>query len=915
MKNITIALLCLLVSANSLRAQNTEPLKFDDVNIEYTKYVLDNGLTLLVHEDRKAPIVAVNIWYHVGSKNEPAGQTGFAHLFEHLMFNGSENYDDDYFQAMERIGATDLNGTTWFDRTNYFQNVPKEAFDIALWMESDRMGHFQGAISQERLDEQRDVVKNEKRQGDDQPYGKVEYRVLENCYPAGHPYRHTTIGSMDDLTTASLEDVKEWFRRYYGAANAVIVIAGDVSAEEAYNNVVKYFGNIHSGPPVTKQSVNIAKRTGIVRETMQDNVPQSRLHFVWNTPEYGHEETIQLDIVASILSKGKNSRLYKRLVYDEQIATGVQAYNEEHEIGSLFKIIVSVKPGVDNAIVEKAIHEELNKLLTNGASDVELRRAKTDYYANFVKGVERIGGFGGKSDILARNTVYTGNPDSYKERLEIIQNTTSAQVIATGNKWLTDGLYYLEVNPFPTYSVSGEEADRSKLPELGESSSIPFPEIQKETLSNGLQVLLVERNAVPVVNMRLVVNAGYSSDQFAKPGTAKLAMDLLDEGTATRTSLEINEQLQLLGANINTWSDLDYSYLNFNSLKMTFEESADVFTDILLNPAFPDADFTRLKQQQLISIQREKAQPVGMAIRVLPKYLYGEDHAYGLPLTGSGYESTVEQIQKEDLKNFYNTWFKPNNASLIVVGDITMDELKPILEKKLKKWQKADVPEKNLAPVELPAKNRIFLIDKPESAQSIVIGGHVFIPNGTDKEASINMMNNILGGEFTSRINMNIREAKGWAYGAFTFMWDAKGQRPFIAYAPVQRDKTTPAIQEMYREIKEYKKEKPATEQEFEKTKTNEILSLPGQYETMQSVLGSIVKMVKYDLSEDYLTNYPQTIRNIKLSDVQSVASEELHPENMTWLVVGDKEKVLEELKGLGYGDVVILDENGDLVE
>lgn len=915
MKNLLIVLIALTISTSLTVAQEANPLKFDEVNIEYTKYELDNGLTLLVHEDHKAPIVAVNIWYHVGSKNEPAGQTGFAHLFEHLMFNGSENYNDDYFQAMERIGATDLNGTTWFDRTNYFQNVPKEAFDVALWMESDRMGHFQGAITQERLDEQRDVVKNEKRQGDDQPYGKVEYRVLDNCYPVGHPYHHSTIGSMEDLTAASLDDVKEWFRKYYGAANAVIVVAGDVTPEEAYENVVKHFGNIPSGPPVTKQSVNIAKRTGTVREVMQDNVPQTRMYFIWNTPEYGNKETVQLDIVSSILTSGKNSRLYKRLVYEEQIASDVWSYNEEHEIGSLFKIVANVKPGVDNAKVEKAIQEELNKLLKEGATELELRRAKTGYYSDFVKGIERIGGFGGKSDILARNMVYTNNPESYKERLETIQNTTSEDVKTTGSKWLTDGLYFLEVNPFPTYSVTGEDADRSKLPELGEASKIAFPEIQRETLSNGLKVLLVERNSVPVVNMRLVVNAGYSSDQFGVAGTAKLAMDLLDEGTKNRTSLEISEQLQLLGAEINTWSDLDYSYLNFNSLKMSFEESAEIFADILLNPAFPEADFERLKKQQLITIQKEKAQPVGIAIRVLPKYLYGADHAYGLPLTGSGYESSVESIQKDNLSKFYETWFKPNNASLVVVGDVSMDELKPMLEKHLKKWKKGDVPQKNLAKVELPEKSRVYLIDKPESAQSIVIGGQVFLPGGTEIESSVNMMNNILGGEFTSRINMNIREDKGWAYGAFTFMWDAKGQRPFIAYAPVQRDKTTPAIEEMYREIKEYKNENPATAEEFEKTKTNEILSLPGKYETMQSVLGSVVQMVKFDLSEDYFAKYPESIRNMTLNDVQKVASDELHPDNYTWLIVGDKAKVLEELQGLGYGDVIILDENGDKID
>ena len=406
---------CLLLVSLFSTAVLIQPVSAEDypdgvIDIPYTKYVLDNGLTLIVHEDDKAPIVAVNIWYKVGSGNEKPGKTGFAHLFEHLMFNGSENYNDDYFKPFDRVGVTGQNGTTNFDRTNYFEVVPKSALDMALWMESDRMGHMLGAVDQERLDEQRGVVQNEKRQGENQPYGKVFGTVFENTYPDGHPYDHGVIGSMDDLDAASLEDVHEWFQTYYGAANAVLAIVGDVEAEDVKARVEKYFGDIPSGPPLIKPGLNVELRTQEARHVIQDRVPQARIYKVWNVAAFGDPDVEYLDIVSDVLTTGKTSRLYKRLVYDDQIATGVGAFNFTRQLGGLFALWATAQPGQDLAVVEAALDQEMQAFLADGPTQQELERSQAGQRAGFVRGVERIGGFGGKSDVLAASQVYGEDP-------------------------------------------------------------------------------------------------------------------------------------------------------------------------------------------------------------------------------------------------------------------------------------------------------------------------------------------------------------------------------------------------------------------------------------------------------------------------------------------------------------------------
>lgn len=887
----------------------------DDIEIPFEKYVLDNGLTLIVHEDHKAPIIAVNVWYHVGSKNEKPGRTGFAHLFEHLMFNGSENFDEDYFGPLEKVGATDLNGTTNEDRTNYFQNVPSNAIDLSLWMESDRMGHLLGAIDQDKLDEQRGVVQNEKRQYENQPYSMSWELITENTFPKGHPYSWTVIGSMEDLDAASVDDVHEWFQTYYGAANAVISIAGDIDPETAKAKVKKYFGDIPSGPPVKRQDIWIAKMGGTHRQVAQDRVPLPRIYKVWNIPQWGSADADYLNLVSNILASGKNSRLYKRLVYEDQIATQVSAYLDLREIGGQFHIVATAQQGVDLKEIEAALDEELAHFLKKGPSRREVERVLTQYRARFIRGIERIGGFGGKSDILARNEVYAGQPDYYKVTLERINSATRKDLLEAARRWLSDGVYILEIHPFRDYVTLETDADRSKLPETGEFPELVLPELQHATLSNGLEIILAERHEIPVVNLRLIADAGYAADQFGLAGTASMTMSMLDEGTKKRESLEISEELNMLGANLGAWADLDVCSVSLSALKENLEDALDVYADVILNPVFPDAELERLKKQRLAGIKQEEANPISMAFRLLPKLLYGEGHAYSNPLTGTGTVETTEAMTREDLIQFHKTWFQPGNATLVVVGDITADELVPILENTLGSWeQTADPPEKNLSDIPLPDKQRVFLVDKPDAVQSVIIAGHLAPPTNNPEEIAIETMNSILGGTFTSRINMNLREDKHWAYGARSIFWDAKGQRIFFAYAPVQSDKTKESMQELNKELRGILGDRPATGEELTKVQKNQTLKLPGRFETMSAVSGAIVEHVKFGLPENYYETYPGFVHGLQLTDISDAARKVLHPDRLTWLVIGDRKEIETGIRGLGLGELYVIDIKGERV-
>lgn len=913
MQKIVFTFLLICLYSSSLLAQSFE-FKAADIDIPHKKYVLPNGLTLLVHEDHKAPIVAINVWYHVGSKNEKPGKSGFAHLFEHLMFNGSENFKDDYFQAIERIGGTDVNGTTNSDRTNYFQNVPVAALDQVLFLESDRMGHFSGAISQELLDEQRGVVQNEKRQGENNPYGQQRNYLTKAMYPTGHPYSWTVIGEMDELNAATVEDVREWFKGYYGPANAVVSIAGAIKPEAVYEKVLAYFGDIPSGPTIERQEVNIPEHNGDTYQVYEDRVPETRILFAWNTPQFGVKEDLHFDLIAALLTNGKNSRLYKKLVYEDQTASSVGAYQASREIASQFIVYGNVKPGKDAKEVERNIISEIQNLITNGPTAAELKRVKASYFSGIIKGLERIGGFGGTSDMLASNQTYYGDASYYKTKLKYIEDATIEDIKATAKKWLTKGKHTLVCNPFPKYEVTKTTIDRSKLPPVGTPKAANFPKLERTKLANGLNVVLAQRKGISTVVMNLMVDAGYKTDHLAVPGTAALAMNLLDEGTKEMNTLEINEKLQLLGASLNTYSNQDMSHVAMNTLKPSLEESLKVFSDVVLNPSFPEKEFVRLREEQINQIKTEKSRPTSMALRVMNKFLYGEGHPYSNPYTGTGYEDEVANLSLKEIKTFYNTWMKPNNATLVVTGDVTMEELTASLKKTLGKWRKGNVPTITFSKPNVTTKNTLYLIDKPESQQSLILAGHVTEKYGDVSQVGLEQMVSIIGGDFTSRINMNLREDKHWSYGASGFVMGAKQERLFMLYTSVQTDKSAPSVTELRKEISEFTSTRPATKAELEKVKTNQILSLPGQWETNRSVNSSVMEIVKYGLDDDYFQTYDKVVRDLSLKEVQRVGKKVIRPEAVNWFMVGDKSQIASELDKLGFDEIVEIDADGNRI-
>lgn len=918
---ITLIMVAFFISTGTVQAQQKKsapaPVKtnYPEINIPFQKYVLDNGLTLIVHEDHKAPIIAFNIWYHVGSKNEKPGKTGFAHLFEHLMFNGSEHHNDDYFKLTDKIGATDLNGTTNNDRTNYFENFPTSALDKILWVESDRMGFMVNVIDSARLNEQRGVVQNEKRQGENQPYSISDELTTKNTYPAGHPYSWTVIGSMEDLNAASINDVKEWFKTYYGPNNAVICIAGDITPEYAYQKVKEYFGSIPPSPPIQKQKEWIAKMTGTHVQIAQDRVPQARIQKTWNVPGWGTVEATQMELLSSILTSGKISRLYKRLVYDEQIATQVSAYIDNKEIGGQFNIYVDAKPGVSLDKINGIVNEELKKLETKGPTVKEVERAKMNYFSSFIKGMERIGGFGGKSDILAENQCFGGDAGYYKKTINWIKETSTSDIKNLVKNWLTDGEYILKIYPYGDYKADSSTLNRNIEPPLGPAPEIKFPDVQHFELSNGLHVWLAERKSTPIVNMSLVFNAGYSTDQQNKLGVARMAGTMITNGTKTRTALQLSEELNDLGTTLNSRSSLDNSFLNMTSLKSNYNASLNLFADVLLNPTFPQKDFDRVKKEQLLNIKQEESEPVTIGFRLLPELLYGKGHAYNMPFTGSGTTESVTSINRDDLIKFHSTWFKPNNANLFVVGDIGLNELRQSLEKALVNWKADAVPSIHIGDVKQPDHPTVYLVDKPGAIQSIIFAAETSPSQQVKNYEAIRMMNSILGGEFTSRINMNLREDKHWSYGSYSFIGWAKGPSMFIGYAPVQTDKTKESITELKKELDDFVTTAPPTEKELNKVQSNAVLALPGEWETNNAVLNSLRNAVENNRGLDYLKNYPSMLKSLSLNDIKSAAAEVVKPGKITWVIVGDRSKIEDGIKALNLGPIHYIDAQGNPIK
>jgi zinc protease len=910
-------LLVLLVAVGAGHGSPALAATASPIDIPYEKFTLDNGLRVVVHEDRKAPVVAVGVWYHVGSRDEAEGRTGFAHLFEHLMFEGSENYDEDITRPLEAVGATSFNGTTWFDRTNYFETVPTPALELALWLESDRMGHLLGVVTQEKLDQERGVVQNEKRQSDNEPYGRAWYHVLEGVFPPGHPYRHDAIGSPEDLDAATLEDVHRWFQDHYGAANTVLVLAGDIDARRARELAEKYFGHISAGPPRTRLQRWVPERAETTHELMYDRVPQLRSFRAWSVPGWTRRERAELQLAASVLGDGKNSRLYQALVYERQLAVEVSVDLQPFELASLFWIDTTLADGAALDEADDLIDQELVRFLRDGPGPDELQRAKTKLRASLVRGLERVGGFSGKATTLAQGELYDGNPGFYATALAWLEQATAEDVHATARRWLSGGHYQLDVLPYPDYQAAPPGVDRSAgLPAVGALPELDFPAVQRASLVNGMQVVLAERAAIPVVLLSLQFDAGYAADAGRKLGTASFTLEMMDESTTSRSALEISAEAESLGAEITTESDLDTSRAVLSALTDNLAPSIALFADIVRNPAFPAEEMERQRVRWLAAIEREKNEPVSLALRTLPPLLYGTDHAYGIPFTGSGTEDSIRALSRDDLVAFHGEWIRPDNATLFVVGDTNLERILPVLQSSFGTWQPParEIPAKPLGDVPLPQASRVLVIDKPDAPQSLVLAAHLAPPTGVDNDIAIGLMNDVIGGEYLARINQNLRVDKHWSYGAYTFLRDARGQRPFVVYAPVQTDRTAAAVAELRGELDRFLGAEPATAEELERVFRSNAHSLPGRYETAAEVLETLQANVRFGRPDDYAATLKRRYEQVDLESLQGAAEQVLQPARLTWVIIGDRAEIETGLRELGIGEIGFIDPDGNAV-
>ena len=926
------------------KAKAADPAPIADlvkaVDIPYEAFTLDNGLRVIVHEDRKAPVVAVSVWYRVGSKHEPKGKTGFAHLFEHLMFNGSENAPGDFFEPLQQVGATDSNGTTNVDRTNYFETVPTGALDRALFLESDRMGHLLGAVTQEKLDNQRGVVQNEKRQGDNNPYGLLRYEIFENLFPKGHPYHHSTIGSMADLNSASLDDVKKWFTDNYGPNNAVLVLAGDVDVATAKAKVQEWFGDIPRGPDITAPQTTVPTLPAPLAKEVKDLIPTPRIYRMWAIPGLNDAEAVPLQMATAVLGGLSSSRLDNAMVRTDPVAVSVAAFAQPFEDAGILIIQADVKPGTDVAAVGKKLDDEIAKFLATGPTADELQRAAASYLGGTIAGLESVGGFGGKAVTLAEGALYSNDPGYYKVELDRMAKATPEQVTAAARKWMSRPAFSLtytpgerteggenrggavtagkiteavapdrywsaalgDIGPDTRIGAAASIADRSQLPAVADLTALDFPAIERTKLKNGVEVVFARRTTVPTVNVAVSFDAGYAADPHNALGTQSLMLSLMDEGTTNLNSIAFAEAKERLGAQIDATANADETVFSMFALKPNLGASLTLLADYIRNPAFDAKELERVRAQQLNRLKAELNNPNAIASRLMAPMLYGADHPYGIPPSGLGDAKAVETATRDQLAAFHSAWIRPDNARVFVVGDTTLAEVKKQLDAALGQWKapKTAKPVKNFD-IAIPApKPRIVLFDRPKSPQSVILAGKVLDAKGGDELEVLRSANDIFGGNFLSRFNTNLRETKGWSYGVRSRISGETDRLSWVAVAPVQADRTGDSIKELQKDLKSFLADKGVTKEELERTINGSVRELPGSFETSADVLAGLRQIVKFGRPDNYYETLPATYEAMTTAEIDAAARQALSTDDLVYVVVGDAAVVKPQLDGLG---------------
>ena len=914
-------------------APKAAPLEVPQLKFE--KYKLQNGLVVILSEDHRLPMVAVNLWYHVGPANELPGRTGFAHLFEHMMFEGSRHVPgNSHFHLLEAAGASDINGTTDFDRTNYFETLPANQLELALWLESDRMGYLPDKLDQANLSNQQDVVRNERRQSvENQPYGIVEEGMFHMLFPKGHPYYGDVIGSHQDIQSAKLEDVRNFFKLYYAPNNASLTIVGDFEPEHAKELVEKYFGPLKRGEDVPKITAKTPPITAERRAVIQDNVQLPRVYEAWLTSPIFKPGDGEADLTATVLGGGKSSRLYKKLVYEKQIALDVAANQQSLMLGSEFQVQATARPGVKPEDLEKAINAELEAFRTNGPSEEELKRARNVLESRIIEGLETLGGFGGVADRLNSYNHYLGTPDFLAADIARYENASVESLKAFAQSQLGNNqrvvLYAVSGKqdlgaevPTPkaeakdTAKLGGEPVNadaewRKDPPKPGPSTPLHLPVPQEFKLSNGLTVLYSERPGLPVVAASLVVRSGSGANPPDKPGLASFTARMLQQGTNTRNALQIADSAADLGASFGSRASMDSSSVGTQVLTRNFPEALELLADVALHPTFPKDEIDRVRKEREAALVQEQDDPFSVATRVMRNALYGPHNPYGYPDIGTS--ESLKTVSREDLLKFWQEHYFPNDAAIIIAGNIKPATLKPLLEKAFGAWKQGQSsPAAAIAPESSDA--RLILVDRPGAPQTALECYELGAARTTPDYVPLEVVNTELGGLFSSRINMNLREAHGYTYGAGSTFAYHRLPGPFLAYSAVRTDVTAPATTEIFNELKRMR-DTQMTPEEMKLSKDSITRSMPGRFERGSDAVGTFAELFIYDLPLDYFSKFPDAVEAVNSEQAQATAQKYIHPDKIAVVAVGDRSKIESEMRKLNLGKIEIRDPEGKIVQ
>ncbi len=903
-------------------------------NIKFEKYTLPNGLVVILSEDHRLPLVSTNIWYHVGPANEIPGRTGFAHLFEHMMFEGSKHVPGNtHIRLLEAAGASDLNGTTDFDRTNYFETLPSNQLELALWLESDRMGYLPDRLDQASLTNQQDVVRNERRQSiENAPYGIVEEGMYHLLFPKSHPYHADVMGSHADIQAAKLEDVRNFFKLYYAPNNASLAIVGDFDPAQAKQWVEKYFGPLKRGAPVPKIAAVTPPITEERRAVIHDQVELPRVYMAWLTSPSFKPGDSEADLTSSILGGGKSSRLYKKLVYEKQIALDVSASQRSLTLGSVFEIEVTARPGHTAQEMEKAVDEELAAFRKDGPTAVELERARNGIETGMIQGLERLGGFGGVADRLNEYNHYLGNPGYFSQDIQRYQSATTDSIrsfamaqLKPSARVVVDGIPGKpDLGPdVPTpknqqkgqstggESVNADAAWRETPPKPGPAHTINLPAPEVFKLSNGLTVFYHYRAGLPVAAAHLVLNTGSSANPIDKPGLASFTANMLQQGTATRNATQIADEAALLGTELTSGATMDASSVGASSLSKNFPAVLDLMADIVLHPSFPPEEVERRRASRLADFADQRSDPDAIIVRVDAAALFGSHHPLGYD--NSGTEASIKAMTREDLMNFWKAQYVPADAALVVSGNIPVDDLKALAESKLGAWRGGEAPTPQLGEAE-STEAKIVIVDRPGAQQTQMRLLQLGVGRDTPDYPALEVMNSELGGLFSSRINMNLREEHGYTYGAGSRFVYRRTMGYFAVGGGIRTDATAPAVTEILKEIHRMIDTR-MTPEELNLAKDSQSRSLPGIFETSNGEAGALAEIFEYNLAHDYFSSLPERLNAVTAEDAQAVAGKYLHPDQLILVCVGDRAKIEPELLKLDLGSVEIRDADGNLVK